>query len=160
MTAKPTTDIEKDREEIMQAHENWWRAHYEMDLDMARRGLVGGGKLHEFGLNGHTHGKDDLDKFKPNYQVTAPVEAREMNLVISGDMAWLTFEGTIQYRALDPAGTGSVIMAADESGTSMRFRATEIYMRDDGEGNAAWRLWHGHYSPSAPEGEKRPGFDE
>jgi hypothetical protein len=160
MTAKPTPDVEKDRQEILRLHDDWWGAHIDMDIDRARNALALGGKTLEFGLTGHTYSDKDLDNFTPTYELTAPVEFNNLKMIINGDVGWVTCEATIRYRALDSSGTGSSIMAADESETSLHFRATEIFMRDDGEGNPEWRMWHGHFSPSAPAGESRPGLDD
>jgi hypothetical protein len=39
----------------------------------------------------------------------------------------------------------------------MRFRGTEVFVREDERGEPRWKIWHVHYSPCAPAGAPRPG---
>lgn len=76
-------------------------------------------------------------------------------------MAWLACEGVLPIRAVGRSGTGaSNLQTTGSSVVPFRVRTTEVYHRDDGEGDPIWTMWHFHCSPSAPEDEPRPGFND
>ena len=65
-----------------------------------------------------------------------------------GDTALLTSEGMAWLEV--PTASGSI-----SDGGATPFRNTEFYRRDDGAGNADWRIWHMHISEAAPEGSPK-----
>jgi hypothetical protein len=163
MATQATPDAEKDRQEILRLHNEWWNANCGLHIDGMRRVFAGGDKFHGFNLNLHTYyGIEEWTKLWEHYQKTIDItevpETRDMRVFVKGDVGWFTCEGTLKVKALRASGTGSSALKADESVTSFRFRGTEVYVREDAEGNPVWKMWHCHYSPCAPEGEPHPGF--
>jgi hypothetical protein len=64
------------------------------------------------------------------------------------------------FAAAGAEGTGASGLAAGAETMQIPPRSTEVYKRDDGEGNWAWRMWHFLCSPLAPADEPRPGFGD
>jgi hypothetical protein len=118
-----------------------------------------------FNLNGHTYyGLDEMDKVWEFYHDNAEigiVPIWDMRIYVDGDLAYLTSEGILPTRAVTEAGWGaSNAEASPDEMTEIRFRETSVLRRDDGEGNAEWKIWHFHCSVNAPIDEVRPGFDD
>src|SRR5262249_7344850 len=99
--------------------------------------------------------------YREQIEIPDVADVRIMRLDVRGDMAWLGCEGVTPIRPVGASGTGSETWQIDEGdGTLFRFRSTEVYVRDDGEGNPVWKMWHFHCSPLPPEDEVRPAFDD
>jgi len=164
-------DIEKDREEILAVSKKWWDANRNFSIAMMCEAFVGGDKFHGFNLNGHTYYAIDewVQLWKYLGHVMTPLserdpgepsmaEPRDLRLVIRGDMAFLTAESTFTVQVLPSSDSESALLSSPGSVMRIPFRATEVFVREDHEGNPVWKMWHFHCSPHAPEGERRMGF--
>ena len=164
-------DIEKDREEILAVSRKWWDANRNFSIAMMCEAFVGGDKFHGFNLNGHTYYAIDewVQLWKYLGHVMTPLaqrdagdpamaEPRDVRLVIRGDMAFLTAESTFTVQVLPSSDSESALLGSPGSVMRIPFRATEVFVREDHEGNPVWKMWHFHCSPHAPEGERRMGF--
>ena len=152
--------VDDDRTEILRLHHEWWEANRDMDHERMRVCFAHGAATSPFNLNGHPYyGSDDKVELWKAYgqdALTIPDLGPDehLRLEIRGDMAWLACENVIGV-----AKTDKVDVAAIPS-VPFRVRSTEIYQRDDGAGNAVWRIWHIHCSPSAAPDEPRLPFGD
>ncbi|HSU91674.1 MAG TPA: nuclear transport factor 2 family protein [Sporolactobacillaceae bacterium] len=164
-------DIEKDREAILAVSRKWWDANRNFSIAMMCEAFVGGDKFHGFNLNGHTYYAIDewVQLWKYLGHVMTPLaqrdagepamaEPRDVRLVIRGDMAFLTAESIFTVQVLPSSDSESALLSSPGSVMRIPFRATEVFVREDHEGNPVWKMWHFHCSPNAPEGERRMGF--
>ena len=163
-TSSPTS--ESDREEILARHKDWWEAN--VGLDIPRMASCFPKDMHYcmFNLNGHPYfGIGEKIKlwewYSEQLDITMP-DIRIMKLEIHPNMAWLGCEGIFPLRTIGEAGTGSETWTLDseQEYAPFRLRATEIYQRDDGNGNPVWTMWHFHCSPLPPDDEPRPCFND
>ena len=168
-TSKPAQDIERDRVDILEVSKKWWDANRKFSIPLMREAFVGGDKFHGFNLNGHTYYAIDewvqlwkylADVMQPNADPSAAAmaEPRDVRLIIRGDMAFLTAESVFTVNVLPTSTSSSSLLPPPGQVARIPFRATEVFVREDHEGNPAWRMWHFHCSPKAPEGERRMGF--
>jgi hypothetical protein len=152
--------IEADREEILRLHSEWWEANRTMDHVRMRECFVQGDRYYQFNLNGHPYyGIDEkvaLWQMFGESQMTIPEFGPDENLrlEIRGDMAWLACENLVRVEAPPEIYLGTLPR------TPFRVRSTEIYQRDDGAGEARWRIWHLHCSRSAPPDQARLPFSD
>ena len=158
-----TSLAEADSREILKLHDDWFAANLAIDIDAMRGIFVGGDRFHGFNLNGHTYfGIEDWAQLWTLYRKTIsaaqPLETKNARVIVNGDVGWLTCDGAVNIKAIQPEGTAASIVRADEQGVVFRFRGTEVYRRSDADGNPVWKMWHCHYSVSAPADEPRPGF--
>lgn len=166
MATETSQTVEQDRKAILKVHKDWWEANAGLDIPRMASCYPKGMAYLMFNLNGHPYfGIDEKIKLWEWYQEQLEIQMgdiRIMKLEISGDMAWLGCEGIFPLRAIGDAGTGSETWTLDEPGDfdPFRLRATEVYQRDDGEGNPEWKMWHFHASPLPPEDEPRPAFGD
>jgi len=167
----PIRDIEKDRREILAVSRKWWDANRNFSIAMMCEAFVGGDKFHGFNLNGHTYYAIDewVQLWKYLGHVMTPLaerdsgepamaEPRDVRLVIRGDMAFLTAESIFTVQVLPTSDSESALLSGPGSVMRIPFRTTEVFVREDHEGNPVWKMWHFHCSPHAPEGERRMGF--
>lgn len=82
-----------------------------------------------------------------------------MQFVAEGNLAWLTAEVLFPVREVGDQGMATKSTGYDPA-TALRIRATECYRRDDGNGNAEWRMWHFHCSPAPDADDPRPAFED
>jgi hypothetical protein len=163
MTGMASSDVEQDRKEILRLHTEWWESNCGIDIPRMQK-VFAGEKYLMFNANAHTyHGLSEKTRLWEHYrEVLELPEAPErwnVQVTIRGDVGWVTSEGLGKIRARLPEGTGASLLKADrDAPTPMRIRSTEIYVRDDGEENPVWKMWHFHCSPRAPEDEPRPGI--
>jgi hypothetical protein len=163
MTSIAKTDEEQDRQEILRLHTEWFESNCGIDIPRMQK-VFAGEKYLMFNLNAHPYyGLSEKTKLWEHYRETLDIpkipERWDVRVNVRGDVGWVTCEGVLCVRAKQPEGTGaSLLPASEEDYTNIRFRSTEIYVRDDGEGNPVWKMWHFHCSPLAPENEPRPGF--
>jgi hypothetical protein len=131
--------------------------------------FVGGDKFHGFNLNGHTYYAIDewVQLWKHLAGVMQPsadpsegamAEPRDLRLVIRGDMAFLTAESIFTVNVMPTSTSNSSLLPPPGQVARIPFRATEVFVREDHEGNPVWKIWHFHCSPKAPQGERRMGF--
>ena len=166
--SKPSTpNLEKDRAEILAVSKRWWDANRQFSIPMMCEAFVGGDRFHGFNLNGHTYyGIDEWVKLwqylghvmAPTADAAAMAEPRDVKLMIRGDMAFLTAESTLTVKVLPTSDAESAALPPPGQTASIPFRATEVFVREDHEGNPVWKMWHFHCSPRAPEHERRMGF--
>jgi SnoaL-like domain len=167
----PLRHIEKDRKEILAVSKKWWDANRHFSIAMMCEAFVGGDKFHGFNLNGHTY--YTIDEWVKLWEYLGHVmtphsgssasepamaEPRDLRLVIRGDMAFLTAESTFTVKVLPSSDSESALLSGPGSVTRIPFRTTEVFVREDHQGNPVWKMWHFHCSPHAPEGERRMGF--
>lgn len=155
--------IESDRAEIMRLHNQWMRANCGLVLEGMQGVFVGGDRFQGFNLNGHTyHQRSEWEQLwrylKTVMDITSVSDERIIKFEIRGNMALLSFESRIEASAKAGAGAKSSGMEIPPAPTAMKFRGTEVYLREDEAGKPAWKMWHCHYSPCAPDSEPRPGF--
>jgi ketosteroid isomerase-like protein len=157
----------QDRRAILDVHKEWWESCRGSDIPRMAKCFPSGPNYLMFNLNTHPyfgiaekvrlweHYKSQLDK--PEF-----ADVRIMRFDVARDMAWIATEGLFPERQVGPEGRGSAQRPIDASRTLdyIRFRATEIYRRDDGSGHPSWRIWHLHASLLCPPDEPRPGIGD
>lgn len=155
-----------DRREILRLHHQWLQSNHTIDIPRMRECFAEGGEYLMFNLNGHPYyGLQEKTELWEHYrqQIDIPVPPKDtfLELKIRGDVAWLACEGVTPFRNTGEEGTGAEMLpgGVDEP-ILVRWRATEVYVRDDGNGNPVWKMWHYHCSPLAPEDEPRPAFGD
>jgi hypothetical protein len=157
---------DQDRAEILRLHIEWLEANCGLDIPRMSKVFPVGSAYLMFNLNGHPYyGLEEKIRLWEHYgrEIEIPMPPRDeyLRLDIRGDMAWLACEGVTPFRNVGPEGTGSTILVGgDEEPATVYWRATEVYVRDDGAGNPTWKMWHYHCSPHAPQDEPRPGFND
>lgn len=127
-----------------------------------REAFVGGAHFQGFNLNGHTYfARAEWERLwehlRTVMEITDVKDERVLTCEIRGDMAWLAFEATLTAQARADAPADSSGVALPTAPTDMRFRGTEVFVREDERGEPRWKIWHVHYSPCAPAGAPRPG---
>lgn len=152
-----------DRQAILDLHRTWWEANHQLVIPDMQSVFPSGRSYLMFNLNGHPYfGIDEKTALWEHYQKELDIveypEIQIMRLTISGDMAWLACEGIFPLRAIGADGTGSATWELAGEVDRFRLRATEVYQRDDGEGNPVWKMWHFHCSPMPSADEQRPGL--
>jgi ketosteroid isomerase-like protein len=163
-------DRDQDVSEIRRVHRRWWEAN--VGLDVERMSECFAPDYLMWNLNSHPYfsleEKRHLFRYYQDHMVpTEPPELWDMRVTVDGDMAYLTSEGILPVVIASSEGSGSAVMDGvaaryERRGDVVRFRFREtcVFRRDDGRGNAEWKIWHFHCSPLAPEDEPRPGFGD
>lgn len=160
------TTTDQDRNDILKLHKDWWEANAGLDIPRMESVFPDRMSYLMFNLNGHPYfGIDEKVELWRWYQKQLDIKMPDiaiMRLEVSGDMAWLACEGVFPMRLIGDEGTGSETWQVDEAGDydPFRLRATEVYRRDDGNGNPVWKMWHFHCSPLPPLDEPRPCFGD
>lgn len=154
---------QQDREAILELHRTWWEANHRLVIPEMQSVFPSGDAYLMFNLNGHPYfGLEEKTKLWEHYQGQLDIveypEIQVMRLTVSGDMAWLACEGIFPLRATGADGLGSETVKVGDGIDRMPLRATEIYQRDDGDGNPEWKMWHFHCSPMPSGDEPRPGL--
>ena len=159
--------VDDDRREILRLHRQWLDAnHRNLDIPSMRECFAKGREYLMFNLNGHPYyGLDEKTRLWEHYsreiEIPVPPQDTFLELKVRGDVAWLCCEGVTPFRDVGAQGTGSEMLPGGRGEPAqVRWRATEVYVRDDGEGHPVWKMWHYHCSPLAPEDEPRPGFGD
>lgn len=157
--------VDEDRDAILKLHKDWWEANHQLVIPLMQSVYPSGDSYLMFNANGHPYfGIEEKTTLWEWYQkeldIVAFPDIEIMRLTISGDMAWLACEGVFPMRAIGAAGTGSATWDITEDALDNRLRATEIYQRDDGDGNPVWKMWHFHCSPLPAADEPRPAFGD
>jgi len=157
--------VEEDREAILKLHKDWWEANHQLVIPLMQSVYPSGDAYLMFNANGHPYfGIEEKTKLWEWYQQQIEIveypDIEIMRLTISGDMAWIACEGVFPMRPVGDQGTGSATWEMKEDLSENRLRATEIYQRDDGEGNPVWKMWHFHASPLPDSDEPRPLFND
>lgn len=149
---------DQDVAAVRAVHDGWFAANVGLDVEkMLPYFPVGDGYL-QFNLNGFVYnGAADKAKLWRNLTsvgvtITRIADVTEPDIQVFGDVALLTSEGEAEL--VLPTPTGKL-----ETSGATRFRNTEFLRRDDGAGNADWRIWHMHISEFAPEGQLKYGTE-
>jgi hypothetical protein len=157
----------EDREAILKLHKDWWEANHQLLIPLMETVYPAGDSYLMFNLNGHPYfGIEEKVALWKHYQkeldIVAYPDIEIMRLTISGDMAWIACEGIFPMRVVGESGTGSATWETKDGVEYDPFglRATEIYQRDDGNGNPVWKMWHFNCSPMPSPDEPRPGFGD
>jgi ketosteroid isomerase-like protein len=140
---------EKDRTDVVAAHEGYLRANTDIDPVALREVWDGDPSNVWFNLSGHTYqGLDHWCKLWEYYRTriksARPWIAVDADVRVKGDVAWVasTRESEMVWVGAEPApmrmGRG-------------RSRSTMLFVRRDG----AWRAVHAHFSAASE--EPRPG---
>jgi hypothetical protein len=155
-----------DRDEILAVHKEWFNSAIGLDTERAKKCCAKGSSFRMYNTNGHVYKSwEDFETLWKHYGETIDVsECRDDDDVVihvEGDLAYLYCDREVMdITPLKPEGLGSSVMEplAEDEATRYPFLGTEVYRRDDGEGNKQWRIWHQHFSVAAPQDETRPGF--
>ena len=149
---------EADREEILRLHRAWWESNLDFDIPKMRS-VFAGERYLQYNFNGHPYyGLGEKTKLWEALkgvlaipEISDPIDLR---LEISGEMAWLACENIVRIKLADGVEMPGVAL------TPTRIRSTEVYQRNDGSGNRAWKMWHFHCSATAKEDEPRVPFGD
>lgn len=156
-----TKSLDHDTREVLRVHQQWWKANVGLDMAAMKECFPSGDSFSMFNRNGFTYyGVDELTKLWEHYSQGPPRLIQTVAIVrleVSSDMAWLICE--LKYRRVSPVTSDDhwEPANADEVFGS---KATEIYHRDDGNGQPEWRMWHFQSGALHPAGENRPAFDD
>lgn len=144
--------LDDDRAEILRLHTEWIESNTGLDIDRMRRVFPEGDRYLMYNCNGHPYygigEKVHLWEELQHVMDYRMLEEFNHRLEISGDMAWLACEGYSEFRLLQGGNRLD----------GYHWRATEVYMRDDGAGRPEWRMWHFHCSHHADDDAPRPGY--
>ena len=139
---------QQDRADILDLHKRWWMANFELDVPLMQTVFPAGvGNLMLHNNNGHPYfSREQLVQLWEwsGRKLEAKPDPVIWRVDISGGLAYIA--GETYYRL--PEREIHVI------------RFTEVYRRDDGEGNPEWKMWYFHASTAASLGVIRPPFDD
>lgn len=158
-----TPDVERDREEILNVHNAWIDANRQGSIPLMVSAFVGGDKFIGININGYIYRgiAEWVKLWEGLLRTIKPIECTdtELDLHVSGDMAWLSYEGSITLTGLTPDIVGLYEEEYKEQAAPMTapFHATEVFKREDENGNPVWKMWRFHGSPAPP--GKSPGLD-
>jgi ketosteroid isomerase-like protein len=163
-------NVEDDIREIKRVHRQWWASNRGLDVELMRDCFAPDYLM--WNLNSHPYyGLKEkvalFEHYKAHMVPTEPVELWDIRVTVDAGMAYVTAEGILPVELRSSGGSGSAIMDCaarlyERSGAVLRFRfrETTVFRRNDGRGGDAWKIWHFHCSPLAPEREARPGFGD
>jgi hypothetical protein len=146
-----------DEQALLDLHRDWYYSNFNVNIPLMRTVFPKGEESYiMYNLNGFPYfGLEELDalwRFYAQTQNFGLAVDKVMRVDVSGDLGYVISEGIFPVEVFKAAedngfeGTGKV---------DIRFRSTEIYKRDDGEGNPTWSMWHFHCSP-VPDGDATP----
>lgn len=152
-------DRTPDEEELLRLHRDWYYSNFEINIPLMRTVFpTGQDSFLMFNLNDHPYfGVDDLADLWSYYARTdrwGLCEDYVMRLDVSGDMGYVISEGTFPAWIVKDAD-GNPLPEDAVIDKLFRYRSTEIYKRDDGDGRPVWRMWHFHCS-TRPEDDEAP----
>lgn len=153
---------EADLDAILRLHRDWWEANAGVDVPRMVACFPVGLNYLMFNTNGHPYfgieEKRELwEWYKPKLEIL-PGEVRIMRCEVRGDAGWIASESTKPVKR--HVHVGELVPRTTEPDAVLRTRATEVYVRDDGDGDADWRMWHFHASAIAPPAAPRPVFGD
>lgn len=147
-----------DEDQVLRLHRTWYYANYQINIPLMRTVFpVGQESFLMFNLNDHPYfGVDELAELWSYYARTDEwglCEDYVMRLEVHGDVAYVVSEGDFPaWRVRDEDGN-DLPARIDRPAY---YRSTEIYRRDDGQGNPEWRMWHFHCSTRPADDEAPP----
>ncbi|WP_283137181.1 YybH family protein [Rhizohabitans arisaemae] len=148
------TNPEPDREQLLRLHRDWYYSNFNINIPLMRTVFPkGDDQFLMFNLNDHPYfGVDDLANLWAAFSATdrwGLCEDYVIRVEVSGDMGYVVSEGTFPaWRIKDE--DGNVLPEDEVVDITTRYRSTEIYKRDDGEGGSEWKMWHFHCSARPP----------
>jgi hypothetical protein len=152
---------EEDRDAVLAVNEQWWKANVGLDVPAMRACFPSGTHFSMYNRNSFTYfGVDEItalwewfraNGFPPRITQTVNLDRVE----VWGDTALIVGEAT--YRRVV-----SVEQQGWEEVTSELFASkfTEIYRRDDGDGNPRWTMWHFQSAEMQPWETPRTAFGD
>ena len=163
MSKQAESNIEKDRQAVLQLHNDWLEANRRQSTPMMRATFVGGDTFHGINLNGFAYdGIEEWarlwDTFNPDLKVTEVLDSN-VQVVLKGDVGWVTYEATITLKSLAQHGEGIAgeTIPFEQKILTVGFFGTDICVREDENGQPIWKMWRFHGSVKAPSGP-RPAF--
>lgn len=146
----------EDRAEILRLHNQWFRANEGLRIDQMQD-VMAGEAFHHFNLNGFSYGGvKEISKLwealPAAFELVALKNDADLRVHVRGDMGWVSLESEVELIMVDQEGSGN--MKGEGERVTMPFRITEIYVRDDGDGNPTWKMWHFHCSQRLTEGPR------
>jgi hypothetical protein len=146
-----------DEEQILRLHRDWYFSNFEINIPLMRTIFpTGEDSFLMFNLNDHPYfGVDDLDNLWSFYARTGKwglCEDYVMRVDVVGDMAYVLSEGTFPAWVVRDED-GNALPEDQIEDQTAHYRSTEIYKRDDGQGNPEWKMWHFHCSTRPPDDE-------
>jgi len=157
---------DSDKAAILKAHKDWWEANNGLDIALMQTAFPAGDAYLMFNLNGHPYfGIDEKTKLWEYYRTVLDVglsDVRILRLDIGADMAYIATEAIFPatFKSVDENGNPVVQGESEAWEDTTPIRATEVYKRDDGNGEPAWKMWHFHASVLPSADESRPAFDD
>lgn len=154
-----------DVAEILRLHREWWDANHGVDIPRMQQCFPeGDNAYHMFNLQGHPYyglaEKTALwEHYAKELDIPSDPPSQVVQLVADGNLAWLSAEVLFPLREIGESGLGTTSTGYRPT-DQHRVRATECYRRDDGNGNAVWRMWHFHCSPAPDADDPRPAFGD
>ena len=163
MSKEAISTEEQDRQEVLRLHNDWLEANRRQNTAMMRRTFVGGDKFRGINLNGFAYdGIEEWarlwDTFNPNLKVTQVLDSN-VQVIVRGDVGWVTYEATITLKSLAQQGEGiAAALEFEHKNLTVGFFGTDICVREDDQGRPVWKMWRFHGSVKAPPGVGRPAF--
>ncbi|MCW2523481.1 MAG: hypothetical protein JWO63_1816 [Frankiales bacterium] len=143
-----TINDSRDVEDILAVHRAWLDSNNGLVVEKMYDNFANPG-YYQFNLNGHSYGSvDEKVKLWQGLHETdfnlADMKIVEEPVVHSdGYLAYLM--AIWSARVVGTGSTGLMVPDAEP----VVFRVTEVYRKDDGQGNPNWKIWHFHASPIA-----------
>ncbi len=155
------TTYEQDREAVLAVSYKWWKANVGLDIPAMRECFPSGKNFSMFNRNSFTYfGIDEITKLWQYFTDNGypPRLTQTVNLTrveVWTDTALVA--GELSYRR---APSDEQIHWESEVSELYSSKFTEIYRRDDGEGNPRWTMWHFQSAPMQPWNEPRMAFGD
>lgn len=151
------TDRKLDEQRLLELHRDWYYSNFNINIPLMRTIFPRGERnFLMFNLNGHTYfGVDDLADLWSYYARTGRWGLPEdyvLRVEVVGDLGYVVSEGTFPAWVVKDSD-GNLLPEDQQRDLTTRYRSTEIYKRDDGEGRPEWKMWHFHCSPRPPDDE-------
>lgn len=147
----------EDEQELLDLHRDWYYSNYNVNIPLMRTVFPSGIETYiMYNLNGFPYfGVDELDTLWRFYAKTSNfglATDKVMRVEVSGDIGYIISEGIFPVDILRDDDGNEL---PEPQRTVRGFRSTEIYKRDDGDGNPAWKMWHFHCSET-PASDETP----
>ncbi len=147
----------EDEQALLDLHRDWYYSNYNVNIPLMRTVFPAGDESFlMYNLNTFPYfGVDELETLWRFYAKTGNFGLAEDKVVrvdVDGDMGYIASEGVFPHTYLRDEDGNDL---AEPETIYIRFRSTEIYKRDDGEGAPKWTMWHFHCS-QAPDGDAVP----
>jgi hypothetical protein len=151
----------QDRAQVVAVHRKWWKANVGLDIPSMRECFPSGNAFTMYNRNSFTYfGIEELTALWQWFRDTgAPARLTQtvaiMRIEVRADTAWVISE--LQYKRSTPRPSDWENADVDSTFGS---KATEIYHRDDGNGNPRWTMWHFQSAVLQPVNKPRDPFND